>query len=401
MAPKLGSVKESFAERGKERLLPGKGYSELGSGSSDGDGDDGVKCCSFRIFSDKITSFFNGFRETAVKVYEMGRSDPRKVFFAAKMGFSLALISLVIFLKEPLENVNSYSVWSVLTVVVVFEFSLDFATWEPPHGPYRTFKYPWKNYVKVSGALRHCAFMVMAMHGSILSEIQAPAEKRRVFSSELQRVGTAGAKVIREIGSKVEKMEKLHTGDILAEVHVAAEQLQMKIDEKSYLLVNFESWEAGKRPKEFEDQDVISHHENNHSVITSLNNESFLNVGTEAMAVSCDPNSRTSFLSIDPMATGLVSSESMFNKAKWPSRLSLAVDFAINEQEAKTYESASSLSLATFASLLIEFVARLQNLVDAFEELSEKAQFKDANNQGEGEDTGFWRKLITCFRSKN
>jgi hypothetical protein len=192
--------------------------------------------------------------------------------------------------------------------------------------------------------------------------------------------------VLRELGSKVEKMEKLSLKDILLEVHEAAEELQSKIDQKSYLLVNSESWEDVRQAKEFDDPVNffdVKDNENKGLVINSL---------SETLDVQ-NPN-----MSAEPSIPHWVSSESMLKKPmSWPRLQSFAGD-AILAEESKVYESASSLSLATFSSLLIEFVARLHNLVDEFQELSEIAKFKEPMDPPEAkEKVGFWTRLFWCF----
>lgn len=177
-------------------------------------------------------------------------------------------------------------------------------------------------------------------------------------------MGAEGAKVLRQLGSKVEKMEKLSPHDVLLEVHEAAELLQMKIDSHSFLLVNSENWEAVRQHQSKgngQSDNLIdeSKKSSKQSSMNELVDDSKLNISIQ------DSLPESSFT--QTMSKGLVS---------WP-QLSFCGDAILNEPESKVYESASSLSLATFASLLIEFVARLQNLVDEFQDLGEKANFKD------------------------
>lgn len=232
--------------------------------------------------------------------------------------------------------------------------------------------------------------------------MQASSELRQVFKDGIQKVGTEGAKVLRMLGEKVEKMEKLSPGDLLQEVHDAAEDLQMMIDQKSYLLVNAENWEGEKRQGKFVDPELLQElkdNENKPVMINSLSESA--NLKSMQTLRNYDPQNPNMSINVSVSQWG--SGEDVLRQqTMWPSRLSLIGDTILNEREVRTYESASALSLATFTSLLIEFVARLQNLVHSFEELSEKAKFSEPINPAETKDAvGVWARILKSMCCKD
>lgn len=77
-----------------------------------------------RYFSDKITAFLTKSQDVLVTAWEMGTSDPRKIIFSAKMGLALTLVSILVFFKLPGSELSNHYLWAILTIVVVFEFSI-------------------------------------------------------------------------------------------------------------------------------------------------------------------------------------------------------------------------------------------------------------------------------------
>ncbi|KAH7420539.1 hypothetical protein KP509_13G011600 [Ceratopteris richardii] len=252
-----------------------------------------------------------------------------------------------------------------------------FAVWEPPHGRFMKYwwkypwqqYYPWPQYQKVGAVLRHCTYSVVALHGCLRSAIQAPLPVRLLFETELRDVSLQSANVLRELGKQVKNMQKGDPMEILNGVKHSVERLQQSLYLNSYLLVKQEGFEDGMPEnlslkvlpelKKYEKRD---------------NQNGFFRSGSVhkmGIAYSHDEASEES--------------RKYFRKLNsWPYRPIDDFDFAkdsLLEQRVRVLESASALSLGTFATLLMEVALRLDYVVEAVDELSDMAKFKCSNEK--------------------
>ena len=120
MPPQLGTLRSTLDHRGgaREPLLA------FDWGVPDGEHAAwGVEDGSARGVVGRLRRVAQAVRALAVEMWAFARKDPRKPVFAAKVAVALALITLLVFLREP-SDIASHSVWAILTVVVVFEFSI-------------------------------------------------------------------------------------------------------------------------------------------------------------------------------------------------------------------------------------------------------------------------------------
>lgn len=62
-------------------------------------------------------------KSTWMTVCRVGQEDPCRVIHSLKVGFSLTLVSLLYLLEPVFKGIGQNSIWAVMTVVVVLEFT--------------------------------------------------------------------------------------------------------------------------------------------------------------------------------------------------------------------------------------------------------------------------------------
>uniref|UniRef100_A0A7N0VH89 Aluminum-activated malate transporter n=1 Tax=Kalanchoe fedtschenkoi TaxID=63787 RepID=A0A7N0VH89_KALFE len=60
----------------------------------------------------------------AKDVKQLGKDDPRRVYHAMKVGVAITLVSLFYYFRPLYDGFGSSTIWAVMTVVVVFEFTV-------------------------------------------------------------------------------------------------------------------------------------------------------------------------------------------------------------------------------------------------------------------------------------
>ncbi|KAL9176418.1 hypothetical protein ABFS82_02G177300 [Erythranthe guttata] len=74
-------------------------------------------CRGLMRFFSKISDFFR-------KAWSMGVNEPKKTMHCVKVGMALTLVSLFYYMRPLYEGVGGNAMWAVMTVVVVFEYTV-------------------------------------------------------------------------------------------------------------------------------------------------------------------------------------------------------------------------------------------------------------------------------------
>ncbi|KAH7435955.1 hypothetical protein KP509_06G085400 [Ceratopteris richardii] len=244
------------------------------------------------------------------------------------------------------------------------------ARFEPWHGRFGCM-YPWQKCIQVGTILRNCAYIVCALHGCVLSEIQAPENLKDAFSQPCIHISSEVARVLREIAiglrscckSQRSKQSMLHS------LHLSVLRLHTALGAYNNQIAHIYNMTSS----------VVNSHKNG-DVEVHINAACDVSAATLSTGGSAIPGTRIH----QPHQFKRLFSNSLLHLPYCSSDIyhshSASIDVIADKNLLKQcQEFTECFSVTTVAALLIEIVSRLEPLLKAVAELEEQACFKDVD----------------------
>ncbi|XP_078151554.1 putative aluminum-activated malate transporter 3 isoform X2 [Carex rostrata] len=230
------------------------------------------------------------------------------------------------------------------------DFLANSAKWEPPHGRFRLF-YPWSQYVKVGSVLRHFAYDVMSLHGCLHSN-QGIYCMKLVAEQEIRNAASQATELLCQLANNLSDMKHnpVETTNILKSVHDSLYRLQQSVAYNSILFTTLRNSFS---------QNLMDYHnmpKTNAYANALLKSEAYIEClrGKGARRLNSWPS---------------IDSQKMDDARKIdPGKILRRTEYS---------KSMEALSSGMFVSLLIEFIAKLDHLVDTVDELFKMAKLED------------------------
>ncbi|KAF5729688.1 Aluminum-activated malate transporter 12 [Tripterygium wilfordii] len=225
-----------------------------------------------------------------------------------------------------------------------------YASWEPRHS--RHCRFPWQQYVKLGAVLRGFGYAVVALHGCLQTEIQTPRSVRALFKDPCIRLAREVTKVLMELAQSIRTRRHCSPEILSDHLHEALQDLNNAVKSQPRLFLG-----------------------SNRNQATNM-----LALAAAEAGRKQEKDCGVSLSSVKTDTSALL---------KWKSKKAAANNEQPREAERKflrpqlskiaitSLEFSEALPLAAFASLLLEIVARLDNVIEEVEELGRVACFKE------------------------
>ncbi|CAH8276228.1 unnamed protein product [Arabidopsis lyrata] len=267
-----------------------------------------------------------------------------------------------------------------------------YANWEPRH-TLRCHRFPCQQYVKVGAVLRQFGYTVVALHGCLQTEIQTPRSVRALFKDPCVRLAGEVCKALTELADSISNHRHCSPEILSDHLHVALQDLNsaIKSQPKLFLGSNLHrnKHQNGSVSSNKHQNDTVSQR-NNSNIGKDLNGDvSLQNTETGTRKVTetgarQGQNGAVSLSSFRTDTSALMEYRRSFKNSN--SEMSAAGERRmLRPQLSKiavmtSLEFSEALPFAAFASLLVEMVARLDNVIEEVEELGRIASFKEYDN---------------------